>query len=214
MTLNDVNLFRLLPQFMQDDRNSQAFVYALQKQLNKVSASIVHAKIYSRIDSLSEELLDELAWQFNVVEYKSEYDISIKRSLIKDAMIIHHRRGTVAAVEEVVTNIYGNATVEEWFDYGGEPYHFRVKTENPSSTDEMIRDLERIIKETQNVRSHLEAVIVELMQSMNLYVGCRVIIMDEVSLICNTDSIDARIFLTDELGVQLVDENEKELYYY
>ena len=182
MKLNNIDLSRLLPQFMRDDETTNAFVYAVERQLNKVSASIAAARVYSRIDEMEDELLDELAWQFNIPEYNSEYELSVKRNLIKTSMIIHHQRGTVGAVEKVIENIYGTATLEEWFDYDGQPYHFRVRTTNTNVTDEMLADLDRIIKETQNIRSYLEEVIVELMQSMNLYYGCKVIIMDDVTL--------------------------------
>lgn len=182
MKLNDVDLSRFLPHFMSDDANTQAFVYAVQSQINYVSANIELAKIYSRVDKMTDELLDELAWQFSIPEYSTDYDIPTKRNLVKNAMVIHHKRGTVGAVEQTVQNIFGNGTLQEWFDYGGKPYHFKVRTSNPNASDEMIADLERIVRETQNVRSYLEEVIVELMQSMNLYVGARVFIMDDVSL--------------------------------
>lgn len=182
MKLNNVDMFRLLPQFMRDDRNSQAFAYAIQSQLNKVALNIEHARIYSRIDSMDEELLDELAWQFNIPEYNHLYDIEVKRNLIKDCMITHYHRGTVGAMVKVVEDIFGDARLEEWFEYGGNPYHFRVRTRNSSVTDEMLQDLDRVIKETKNIRSHLEEVVVEMMETMNLYVGCRVQIIDEVKL--------------------------------
>lgn len=182
MRLNDIDLTRLLPQFMREDRYANAFAYAVQSKLIEVSLAIQHAKIYSRIDSLAEEILDELAWQFNVVEYRTDFDISIKRELIKRCMESHYKRGTVEAVEDVVLKIFGDAEVEEWFNYGGEPYHFRIHTSNTSATDEMIRELTKIVKETQNVRSYLEAVIVEIIQSMTMYIGARVIVMDEVTM--------------------------------
>ena len=97
-------------------------------------------------------------------------------------MITHCDRGTVGAVERIVQDVFGIATVQEWFDYGGEPFHFRVITENTSASDAMLAELDRIIKETQNIRSHLEEVVVELFQRMNMYVGCRVYIMDDVTL--------------------------------
>lgn len=182
MRLADIDFLRLLPRFMRDDRNAAAFAYAVQSQIIAVSNNIEHARIYSRIDSLSEELLDELAWQFNIVEYRKDYDIAIKRTLIKGCMELHYKRGTVESVEDVVRKIFGDAKVEEWFDYGGEPYHFKITTSNTSATDEMIQEVSNIIKETQNVRSYLEAVIIEIIQSMSLYVGCKAIIMDEVTL--------------------------------
>lgn len=182
MRLNEADLMRLLPQFMRNDKNTKAFVYAVQSKLIEVASKIEHAQLYSRIAVLAEEVLDELAWQFNVVEYSTDYDISIKRDLIRGCMELHFKRGTVEAVEEVVKKIFDDATIEEWFDYGGSPYYFKIHTSNTSATDEMIQEVTRIVKETQNVRSYLEAVIIEIIQSMNLYVGCRAIIMDEVSL--------------------------------
>ena len=182
MKLSDVDLLRLLPQFMRDDKNAKAFAYAVGSQIKSVTAAIVHTKIYSRIDSLSDEVLDELAWQFNVVEYRKEYDISIKRELIKGCMELHYKRGTVASVIDVVEKIYGSARIEEWFEYGGQPYHYKIYTSNIQSNDEMIQELMKIVKEAQNVRSWLEEVIIEIMESMQLYVGCKVIIMDDVTL--------------------------------
>lgn len=182
MRLTEIDLLRLIPNFMRDDRNAQAFAYALNSKIAEISMAIAHAKIYSRIDSLSDKILDELAWQFNIVEYRNEYDISIKRELIKGCMQLHYKRGTVAAVEEAVQKIFGDATVEEWFDYGGNPYHFKVRTSNTSANDEMIQEVAKVIRETQNVRSYLEEVIIEIIQSMSMYVGCKVVIMDNVSL--------------------------------
>lgn len=182
MRLTDIDFLRLLPQFMREDRNAQAFAYAVQSQIIAVSMKIEHARLYSRIDNLSEEVLDELAWQFNIVEYRNDYDISIKRDLVKGCMELHYKRGTVESVEDVVRKIFGDAHVEEWFDYGGNPYHFKITTSNTGATDEMIREVTKIVKETQSVRSYLEAVIIEIIQSMSLYVGCRVIIMDDVTL--------------------------------
>lgn len=182
MKLTNVDFLRLLPQFMRDDRNAAAFAYAVQSQINSVSLAIQHARIYSRIDYLTDEILDELAWQFNVVEYRTEYDISIKRELIKNCIEIHYKRGTVAAVEDVVQKIFGEARIEEWFEYGGAPYHFKIHTSNVEANDEMVQELTKIVKETQNVRSFLEEVIIEIIQSMNIYVGCTAIIMDDVSL--------------------------------
>lgn len=182
MRLKETDLLRLLPQFMRDDRNAKAFAYALQSQIISVSQNIEHARLYSRIDKLSDEILDELAWQFNVVEYRNDYDISIKRELIKRCMESHYKRGTVASVEEVVQKIFGDAQVEEWFNYEGEPYHFKITTSNTSATDEMIQEVTRLVKETQSIRACLEAVIVEIVQKMELYIGSKAIIMDDVTL--------------------------------
>lgn len=181
MRLSDIDFMKLLPKFMRDDLNAQAFAYAIENQMKKVNAAIKHAQIYARIDELSEEVLDELAWQFNISEYNTTYDISVKREIVKGCMVSHYRRGTVKAVEDATVKIFGEATIMEWFDYGGEPYHFKVYTSNYSASDEMLADLERVIKETQSIRSRLEEAVIDILQGTSLNVGCKVIIMDDVS---------------------------------
>ena len=169
MKLDDVNLLSFIPQFMQQDETTKAFVYAICSKLQIVIDDIKNASIYSRIDELSENVLDMIAEQFNISEYNLSYDISIKRSLIKNCMLIHHQRGTVGAVEKIVNDVFGDGRVEEWFNYDGSPYYFKVYTSNASSSDEMLKEFERIISATQNCRSYLEAAIVELYQSMDIY---------------------------------------------
>lgn len=171
MKLNELELKKLLPQFMQDDKSAQALAYAVETVFKDTINSIIYVKIYSRINELSDELLDELAWQFNVPEYNATYDLETKRALIKSCFMTHYTRGTVGIVEKIVNDIFGDARVVEWFDYDGQPFHFRVHTSNPSASDEMLEEFERIVKVTQNCRSYLEAVVVELLQSMNIYVG-------------------------------------------
>ena len=80
--------------------------------------------------------------------------------------------GTAAAVAELVESVFGNGEVEEWFDYDGEPYHFRIRTANINSTDEMVQQITALVGTMKNVRSHLDEVLVEVMQQLHLYNGC------------------------------------------
>lgn len=185
MKLNDLDLSMFIPQFMREDKNAQALIYAIQQALIPIIQDIKHASIYARIDELEENVLDMLAEQFNIPEYNKTYAIGVKRSLIKNCMLIHHQRGTVSAVEKVVNDVFGNAKVEEWFDYDGEPYHFKVYTSNASASDEMLGEFERIISVSQNVRSYLEAAIVELYQSMDVYVGILCTTSTRDKFVCN-----------------------------
>ena len=83
----------------------------------------------------------------------------------------HKQRGTVAAVERVVSDIFGDGWVEEWSQYGGEPFHFKVHTSNVSAGDQEAAYFESIVASTQNVRSYLEAVIIESVMQMDLAWG-------------------------------------------
>lgn len=182
MKLNTVQLDRLIPSFMRDDPTFKALCYALESEIKLLYEQTNLIKLYQNIDNLPEAILDELAWQFNSIEYNKSYSIDIKRTLIKNCLSTHHKRGTVAAVEEVASSIFGNATVTEWFEYGGEPYHFKVHTANVSTSDEMIIEFNRVIKQTQNIRSHLEEVIAETIDSMDIFSGGIITATDDIRL--------------------------------
>lgn len=173
MKIEDLKLDRLIPPYISEDKDFQGIIYALEKEIKRISELNNLIMLYLNIDMLEEHILDELAWQFNIPEYDKGFDIDIKRSLIKDCMSIHHRRGTVSAVKEVAEKIFGNATIQEWFEYGGEPYHFKVSTTNISADDAMIESFRKIVTETQNVRSHLEEVLIDVMNSLQFNVGCK-----------------------------------------
>ena len=171
MKLNTLDLKMFLPQFMLDDISSTGMIYAIQNQLQYIIQNIYKIQIYNNIDNLGNQLLDELAFQFNVPEYNVEFEIDIKRSIIKNCMDTHRKRGTVKAVEDVITNVFGNGYVEEWFEYDGQPFKFKVHSSNASINDDMLNEFERVLYATQNLRSLLESVIVELNQEMNLNIG-------------------------------------------
>jgi len=183
MKLNTVELDKLIPSFMREDKNFKAICYALEEEIKLLYEQTNLIKLYQNIDNLPEEILDELAWQFNAIEYSKTYSIDVKRNLIKNCLSTHHKRGTVAAVEEVASRIFGNATVTEWFEYGGEPYHFKVHTANVSTSDEMIIEFNRVIKQTQNIRSHLEEVIAETIDSMDIFCGGIVSVNEDIRLL-------------------------------
>lgn len=172
MKLKELDLLEFLPKYMQQDLTAQGIAYAVTIELKKI-IDVIEKKcnIYGRIEELEENLLDELAWQFNIPEYISTLDVVIKRAIVKNCIKTHRERGTVAAVEKVVADVFGNGYVAEWFEYGGMPYHFRVYTSNVSATDDMVAEFEKIIKSTQNLRSVLDDVVIETSCEMNTYFG-------------------------------------------
>ena len=63
--------------------------------------------------------------------------------------------GTIAAIARLMTGAYANCKVEEWPEYGGEPYHFRVTVFG--STDPKQEEWARkAIEHTKNLRSILD----------------------------------------------------------
>lgn len=189
MRLSDIEIERLIPAFMRDDKNFKAIIYAITPEFQQLYTATRLIELFTNIDSLPEDILDELAWHFNVIEYNKEYGIEVKRSLIKTCLLTHHQRGTVAAVEETGTKIFGDARVEEWFDYedgNGQPYHFKVYTSNITTSEDMIAEFTRMVVSTQNIRSHLDEIVAETINEMALYVGSEIFVQGIAELSTET----------------------------
>lgn len=181
MKLKELNMIEFLPQYMRQDKTAQGMAYAVTKVLKNVAEKIKLCNIYGRIEELDGVLLDELAWQFNVPEYIYTLDINAKRAIIKNCIETHRQRGTVAAIEKVIADVFGNGYVEEWFNYDMEkPFHFKVHTTNTNVSDSMISEFERLIKSTQNVRSVLDAVVIETSFDMESFQGIYTHIAEKV----------------------------------
>ena len=90
----------------------------------------------------------------------NSYPIEVKRRTIRDSIQVHRRLGTKYAVEKALGAVYPGTKVEEWFEYGGDPYKFRVvigATEAGITADRQAAVLDRV-RFYKNLRSHLEAI--------------------------------------------------------
>ncbi|SHG90623.1 phage tail protein I [Tepidibacter thalassicus] len=125
-TIYDIDLTRKLPPSLKNDENMLALAKVIGEELQKTSKMARKNIIYARIDELEEEALDILAYDLHVDWYDYSYPIEAKRALIKDSVKVHKRLGTKFAVETALGNLHPNSYVEEWFEYNGEPFSFRV----------------------------------------------------------------------------------------
>lgn len=155
-----VDFTRSLPPTLKDDPEINALGRAIAEQLQITARKIRQNIIYARIDELDEQTLDILAYDLHVDWYDHSYPIEVKRQTIKDSVKIHRRLGTKYAVETALGAVFPGTRVEEWFEYDGDPYTFRViinATENGVTAEQQAAVLERVIF-YKNLRSHLEAV--------------------------------------------------------
>ena len=155
-----VDFTRSLPPTLKDDPEINALGRTIAEQLQITARQIRQNIIYARIDELDEQTLDILAYDLHVDWYDHSYPIQVKRQTIKDSVKIHRRLGTKYAVETALGAVFPGTRVEEWFEYDGDPYTFRViinATENGVTAAQQAAVLERVIF-YKNLRSHLEAV--------------------------------------------------------
>lgn len=167
---------------MQQDVNVRGFTAALTPAFLEIASEVSTGLLYTRIDELPERALDALAWQFNVGWYEPDSDLDTKRRTINDALLVKKTLGTPAAVQRVIETYFGDGRVEEWFEYGGAPYHFRIVTNNPSATGEQAELLIKSVNAVKNIRSRLDSVIIESTEGMDLYVGLALHLTDNLTL--------------------------------
>lgn len=154
------DLLRTLPRVLKDDKSFAAYAAVIAKQLRAVIEDIDLVTIYWRIDTLPEAALDILAYDFKVDWWDYGYSLEQKRQTLKDSFLVHKHLGTKFAVQKAISAIYPGTTVEEWFEYGGNPYTFRLTidaTDLSVDTERHKRVLE-LADYYKNLRSHLERI--------------------------------------------------------
>lgn len=178
----------ILPSSLADDAGMRSCADALDTVLDKATRAIPGILIYSRLArdarpeetgaeqpslaplerlaalsgglaSLPEALLDLLAWQYHVEGYQSATSPAARRAMIYASLLLHRRRGTPWAVRHgLETTLQVPAEVREWYEYGGDPYFFRVRLDvagtpwDARSSQEAVR----LIMDHKNVRSWLD----------------------------------------------------------
>lgn len=179
--LNDVSVNCLLPPSIKDDENVKALASAMTTELLAIASELDLIRILANIDTLPVEVLDLLAWQYHVDFYDVTYDRAKKKALLYQAIAWHRRKGTVSVVKEIVTAVHSNAQIIENWDYGGEPYHFKVIVDGAQIEDAAtLNTLTRAIESVKNVRSWLDNIEYTRGTATTLYIGGAVYIHKEV----------------------------------
>ena len=171
-TIKDIIWSEIMPPAIQNDSQAKAISAAVTPQLQEISQAIEECLILSRLDQLPEAVVDLLAWQYHVDFYDEGVTLEQKCNLVRTSIDVHRHKGTPYAVQTVVSAILEHAKVEEWFEYGGEPYHFRVKLiTGPISDAKTIAKLTKAINMTKNERSWLDGVEFSRTLEEKIYIG-------------------------------------------
>ncbi|KEQ22299.1 phage tail protein I [Paenibacillus tyrfis] len=169
--IGKVKLLDLIPPNLRDDEKVQAAAESIDRELKQVTDIIPGVAIVHHIDTLPEEWVDQLAWQWHVDFYTPSLPLEQKRELVRNSLRWHKRKGTPSAVAELITTIFGSGEVIEWWEYGGQPYHFKVTTSDPAATSERAKEFLAAIASVKNTRSWLESIEITTVGEMDLYFG-------------------------------------------
>lgn len=156
------DILRTLPPVLKKDKCFAALGEVIAEQLVKNRELSERTIIYPAIDRLSEEVLDALAYDLNVSWYDYEGTLSEKQKTILECMQVHQYKGTKYAVETALRSVYETVRVTEWFEYGGQPYHFKVIIYDSSNDKEKRARVLAKVQYYKNLRSVLEETIFEI----------------------------------------------------
>lgn len=170
--LTTENLLVSFPEALRQDATLAALASAVGDILSKRPEEIRQVAIYPSIDELDESLLDILAHDFKVDWYDYNYNADIKRALFKSSFAVHRFLGTRGAVTRALTSIYSAAAVEEWFEYGGNPYCFKIllyDQDIPASIP--TKEIRKAVDFYKSLRSHLEKITMIIEAAARLEIG-------------------------------------------
>ena len=177
----DGQLTDIMPGNITKKPEVKALSYALQQACRLLYRYSRRLYIYTNLDEQPEEIIDLLASELRTQYYRSTLDLATKRRLVKNTLIWYMSAGTPEAVEELVAAVFGEGEVKEWFQYGGQPYYFKIRTSAPMN-QESITQFQDMIARVKNARSHLENIDFDRVLRLCLY-SCGVCITESYTAI-------------------------------
>lgn len=152
----DIN--RLFPRFILADQNGAALAKAIEAGLNYfLRQSKEGLEILQDVDEMPEWRLDEMAWEYNCL-YDYNAPIDAKREWIRDAYRNYRLHGTAEGVRQYLKSYFGESSISEFFEFGGEPGQFNVNVTGTRS-DENEAWIRAAVAKAKNVRSELNNII-------------------------------------------------------
>ena len=208
------NLLNTLPLFLANDKKQLALAVATAEELERLYANNDLLNIYAKIDSLPEELLDILAYDFKVDWWDRKDSLQEKREIFKSCWQVRKGLGTPAATLTAVSAVYNDVRVIEWWQYNGNPFRFKLLIDTGTSLLDC-QKLENVIDRIQfykNLRSTVEKIEIETKKETEIYVGVALHRGSHRYINIPGVSADDYDWLTDENGENLLDEDGFLLY--
>lgn len=154
----EFDIRQLFPRFILNDRNGYAMAKAIEAGLRYFLDRCQEGiSCIQNPDEMPEWRLDEMAGEYNIL-YDYTADIATKRQWIRDAIQFYSLYGTPEGVIKYLQAAFTSVTLEEWWQYETDPFHFRVTItgEYTARNDEWAR---KAIAGAKNARSVLDAII-------------------------------------------------------
>lgn len=166
----DFEIKDIVPRFILNDKTGHALAVAIETALKIFLETAKGAlEVWNDPEKMPEWRLDELAWEYGIV-YDYDAEIAEKRIWIEEAVNFYRSMGTPAGVVKFLKAKLDTVKLEEWWEYGGDPYHFRIEAAGEwdqeiaawtTATVNRVKNL-RSVLDSLNVNSQTSDVALEL----------------------------------------------------
>jgi P2-related tail formation protein len=158
MDLSNIDIGRLLPDFMQDDPTAKALNAVLEPEIKKLFAETKRLPLYKDLNLLTEAELDALASEVDIPWYNRDFAKSVKIEIIKNSIRMQRKLGTPQTFSEILELIFGGCVLREaGIDYEGLPHHFEVAVaDGENLTGLAFERLLAILKKVKRASSWLD----------------------------------------------------------
>lgn len=171
INIKDAQITNCLPSIIANQTWAKAVSYATSKMFRRILETAEASRTFSKVDELNHDVLDILATDLRVSNYKQTFSLDLKRKLVKFALQYWATAGTKAATQEVVKTIFGDAAVSEWFEYGGEPGYFKIAITDTTLTDSDVLEFKRVAENVKRLSAWLDKIVLETEEKARMYIG-------------------------------------------
>lgn len=161
-TIRDGKLLDIMPDSLSSQPEAQAFSAAFSAQIHRIIDLMEGTRIYSAMSELPSDILDILAIELRTPAYSDTFTVGKKRQLVANTLLFYMRMGTPAAVNDIILTIFEDGYIEEWNEYGGQPFHFRAYTNNPAVTEQNVADFMAALAAVKRATAWLDEVILSI----------------------------------------------------
>lgn len=158
--LSESRFTDIMPDNLASQVETQAFAYAVGRQIEKLCAYSDAARTYAAIATMPEWLLDYMAVELRTPSYDENYSLKTKRALIQGSLLFYTQMGTPAAVNRIIETIFETGYIEEWYEYDGDPHHFRAYVGDGGEVGPgELEEFRRVLSSVKRLSSWLDDII-------------------------------------------------------
>lgn len=183
MDIENIDLLALQTRQMQADPTTQGLCAGLNAEIRKLAPEIQKCLglllLYIAPELVTDEAMGIIAYDLKVDWYDDSQPRDARIETILNSKKIYHMIGTPSALEWAIAPYFRSAIVREWFEYDGEPLHYKIFAQGELSAAQSAL-LYRVIGSTARLGAVLDAVAMIILSTGTVHTGGQVVARQKV----------------------------------